>query len=171
MIKVTIFSGHSGRLRADQSFYLTLFGGFELVRPTIARQLLAQRQADRDHRSSGRRPFFLTIFGSGSIKSPTLTEEFIDLHEMLRSNLMTMEDWERAIADLDRFDIGVASFTIFGGFEESKLPSEAEEIDSLAVQRHLGNISESAGQVLQCCIGQHGAERRATVRRAILASA
>lgn len=170
MIHVTIFGGHSGRLQNDKWFYLTLFGGFELVRPTVARELLAQRQAERDHRPTRRKPFFLTIFGGGSINSPTLTEEFLDLREMISSGLLKMEDWERSMAQLVRTD-AVASFTIFGGFDECALPSEDAEVDSLAVQRHLGNIPESAAEVLQYGIGQHGTERTATVRRAFLASA
>ena len=61
--------------------------------------------------------------------------------------------------------------TLFGGLDEGGLPSEEQEIDSLAVQRHLGNIPESASQVLQYGIGQGGSERTATLRRAILATA
>ncbi len=170
MVHVTIFAGHDGRLQPDKRFYLTLFGGCDLVRPTVARQLLTHRQAEKDHRPTGGKPFFLTIFGGVDIKWPTLAAEFIDLREMLHGGLLAMEDWERSMAELARVDGAVASFTIFGGFDECKLPSEDEEVNSLAVQRHLGNIPESAGSVLQYGIGQSGAERTATVRRAVLAS-
>ncbi len=172
MIQVTIFGGHEGQLRMDKWFYVTLFGACELTRPTLARQLLAQRQAERTgHAPVERKPFFLTIFGASEIKAPTLAAEFIDLSEMLRSNLLTMDDWQRAVADLGRGDIGIASFTVFGGFDECALPSENEEIDSLAAQRHLGSIAESAGKVLQYGIGHGGAERRATLGRAVHANA
>ena len=171
MIHVTIFGSHEGRLQPDKRFYLTLFGGCELVRPTIARQLLAQRQAQRENRTASRKTFFLTAFGGAEIKAPTLTEEFLDLREMIDSGLVSMAEWERSMAELARGDGTVASFTIFGGFDECTLPKEDDEIDSLAVQRHLGNIPESAGHVLQFGIGQHGAERTATLRRAILAAA
>ncbi len=170
MIQVTIFGGHEGQLRFDKWFYLTLFGGFSLTRPTVARQVLAVRRAEQEHKQAVRRPFFLTIFGGGSIKSPTLAEEFIDLQEMLRTELLTMEDWERAVADLGRTDFGVASFTMFGGFDECALPSENEEVDSLAAQRHLGTISDGAGQVLQYGIGHRGSERRATLSCALRAT-
>ncbi|MGB2984544.1 MAG: hypothetical protein WBE26_01565 [Phycisphaerae bacterium] len=171
MIHVTIFAGHDGRLQPSKRFYLTLFGGCDLVRPTIARELLTQRQAEREHRRADHRPFFLTIFAGVDIKSPTLAEEFIDLREMINSGLLTMQDWERSIVQLGQSDGAIASFTIFGGFDECELPSENEEIDSLAIQRHLGNIPESAGQVLQYGIGQRGAQRTATIRQAILATA
>ncbi len=167
MIQVTVFSGRSGELRMDNSFYLTLFGGFELTRPTVARQILARRQG----RHPGPRPFFLTIFGGGVIKCPTLAAEFIDLKETLSGGLLEMADWERAMSDLAQGEPILGSFTLFGGLDESGLPSEAQEIDSLAVQRHLGNIPESASQVLQYGIGQGGSERTATLRRAILATA
>lgn len=169
MIQVTIFGGHEGQLRYDKWFYLTLFGGCDLIRPTIARQLLARREGDRQAIAPAKKPFFLTLFGGVDIKSPTLAEEFIDLKEMLAGGLLTMGDWERAVANLGRDEWGVASFTMFGGFDETALPTEDEEIESLAAQRHLGNIPESAGQVLQFGIGQRGSERRATIHRAIQA--
>lgn len=171
MIQVTVFSGRSGELRMDNSFYLTLFGGFELTRPTVARQILARRQAQRQGHLPGPRPFFLTIFGGGVIKCPTLAAEFIDLKETLSGGLLDMSDWKAAMGDLDRNGPIFGSFTLFGGLDESKLPSEEQEIDSLAVQRHLGNIPESASQVLQYGIGQGGSERTATLHRAILTTA
>lgn len=166
MIQVTIFSGHDGRLRFDKFLYLTLFGACEMTRPTVARQLLASRKNKGDGSAVARMPFFLTIFGAAFIKSPTLVEEFVELREMLAAGLLTMDDWDRAMGDMS--DGSVASFTLFGGFDECELPSMDEEVDSLAVQRHLGAISESAGQMLQYAIGQKGSERRSAVRRAIL---
>jgi len=167
MVQVTIFGGHDGQLRGDKLFYLTLFGGCDLIRPTIARQLLATRGSSGQALPPAKKPFFLTVFGGVDIKSPTLCAEFIDLQGMLAAGLLTMADWERAVAGLGQEGSGVASFTIFGGFDETALPSEDEEIESLASQQHLGNISESAGQVLQFGIGQSGSERRATIHRAM----
>lgn len=166
MIHVTIFGGHEGHLQPEKRFYLTVFGGCELKRPTIARQLFAKRQTGRELHVENK-PFFLTLFGSAGTKAPTLAEEFIDLREMISSGLLAPADWERSMVELGHSPGAVASFTIFGGFDECELPSETEEIDSLAVQRHLGNIPENAGQVLQYGIGQQGAERTATVRRAV----
>jgi hypothetical protein len=189
MIKITVFSGHEGQLRWDTSFYLTLFGGVDLVRPTVARQILTaktQQQpplvgADRDGGLVGRaeqarfgpppykthRPFFLTVFGGVDIKSPTLAAEFMDLREMVRSGSLTLADWDRSIAMLAHADFAPASFTLFGGFDECSLPSESDEVDSLALQQHMGNIPSKSGQVLQMGIGRHETERLATVRRAI----
>lgn len=171
MIQVTVFGGYDGQLRFDKWFYLTLFGGCDLTRPTLARQILAKRNTESNRQDLARRPFFLTIFGGVDIKSPTLAQEFIDLRETLDGGQLTMEEWDRAMFDPGSTDISVASFTVFGGFDEYKLPSENEEVDSLAIQRHVGNISESAGQILQFGIGQQGVERSATVRRALVGTA
>jgi hypothetical protein len=170
MIQVTIFGGHDGQLRYDKYVYITLFGGCEMVRPTIARQLVMARQPGGPDQPKRRKPFFLTIFGGSEIKSPTLAEEFIDLRELIATGMLQVGDWERALTDLARADTGVASFTLFGGFDERALPSEDEEVEGLALQRHLGNIPEPAGQILQFGIGQHGSERTATLRRALAAA-
>ena len=102
MIQVTIFAGHDGRLRYDKWFYLTLFAGCDLVRPTVARQLLMRRHAEQEGHAAVRKPFFLTIFAGVGITSPTLAEEFIDLREMVHGGALNMDDWERAMADLGR---------------------------------------------------------------------
>ena len=191
MIKVTVFSGHDGHLRTDIAFYLTLFGGVDLVRPTVARQILSTKEpqppspvvGERDGGLVGRaekalfgkppsqrkthRPFFLTIFGAVDIKSPTLAAEFMDLREMVRGGSLTLDEWDRSIAMLTHESFSPSSFTLFGGFDECCLPSESDEVDSLALQQHMGNISSKSGQVLQMGIGRHEAERIATVRRAI----
>lgn len=167
MIKVTVFSAHEGRLLNDNSFYLTLFGGCTLIQPTIARQLLVLRSSQRGERVAIGRPYFLTIFGAVEIKAPTLSAEFVDLKELIRSDELTIPDWERSMVDLARPESMYASFTVFGGFDECMLPEEEKEIDSLALQCHLGNIPDSAKYVLQTGIGQGGSERRAILHRAI----
>ena len=171
MVKITIFSSHDGRLENDNSFYLTLFGGCTLVRPTIARMLIGRRAINRDAQVMMGRPYFLTVFGAVDIKAPTLSEEFIDLKELIRSGELTLDDWERSMVDLARPDAIYASFTLFGGFDECMLPNEEQEIDSLALQCHLGNIPDSARHVLQTGIGQGGSERRAVLHRAISSAA
>lgn len=168
MIHITIFSGYEGRLQPGKLFYLTLFAGCDLVRPTVARQLLLQQEAAKNPKFSFHKPFFLTLFGGVDIKAPTLSEEFLDLREMTTAGLLSLDDWDRSIAILGRCDANISSFTIFGGISENEIPSENDEVDSLAIQRHLGNIPDSAAQVLQYGIGQKGSERSAAVRRAVL---
>lgn len=171
MIQLCMFSGHEGRWRPDQKLYFTMFGGCALTRPTVARQILADREWQADPRRSPQRTFFLTVFGGVVIRSPTLSEEFIDLRQILDSGALSLTDYERAIAVLGRSESSIYPLTVFGGFVECQLPSENVEVDSLALQRHVGNIPDSAGRVLQLGIGQRDAERRATVHRAVLATA
>ena len=170
MVHVTIFGGHGGRLQGDKRVFITLFGGTELFRPTLARQLLAQKQAQKEGRLSARRPFLLTIFGGVEITYPTLAEEFLDLRELIASSLLSMSDWDRSMAMLADPSGSVASFTMFGACEENNLPTEDLEVDSLAAQHHLGNISGTAVQALQFGIGQQGSERAAAVKRALMAA-
>jgi len=171
MIQFCVMGGYEGRIRSEAKVYVTFMGGCELKRATVARQILTQRLHEREGKTQAPRQFFLTIMGGVQITCPTLAEEFIDLREMINSGALSMDDWDRAMADLGRSDISIASFTLMGGFAENELPSEEQEIESLAVQRHLGTISDSAGQVLQFGVGRRDAERRATLRRAILADA
>lgn len=191
MLHVTIFSGHEGRFRPENRFYLTLFGATELKRPTLAKTLVhrkytrsqAGRQAEKkqpgvleqagiylpDAQKPGK-PFFLTVFGGASIKVPTLAEELIDLQELLTSGEITRDEWASMAYTLDEAASASASFTLFGGFDECELPTEEEEIESLAVQSHLGTITDSARRILQTGVGQKDAERRAIVQRALTAA-
>ncbi len=171
MIHICIFSGHEGQLRPDKKFYLTIFGGCDLIRPTLARQVLGHRRATAAIRRPRPRTFFLTLFGGVDIIAPTLVEEFVDLRELLNNGVMTMAEYEQALADFDQIDLSVSSLTIFGGLDEYQLPSENKEIEGIALQRHLGNLSGNAGRVLQCGIGQRNAERHATIRQALQAVA
>ncbi len=167
MIQVCIMGAQEGRMRPEKKIYVTLMGACELVRPTLARQILAQRSRSSKGENRPHTQFFLTLMGATVIKVPTLAEEFIDLREMIASGSLTPEDWSRSIADLGSSAISVASFTLMAGFSEDEVPTENEEVDSLAVQRHLGNISDSAGEILQYGIGQRNAERWATLGRAV----
>lgn len=171
MIQFCIMGGHEGLLRPDRKIYFTLMGGCELKRPTVARQILARRQNEAAGLPKAPKQFFITIMGGVDINCPTLAEEFIDLREMIQSRVLSMDDWDQAVADLTRGETSISSFTLMGGFSEYSLPSEDQEIESLAVQRHLGNISDRAGEVLQYGIGQRDSERRATLRRAVMAEA
>ena len=174
MIQVCIMSGHEGRLRSEKKIFITLMGGMELTRQTVAKQILSQRQMEKDAaagKPTGQRHFFLTIMGATEISLPTLAEEFIDMRETLRTGVLKVEEWDRCVAALGRSDYSIASFTLMGGFSEAMLPGEESEIDSLALHRHLGTIPEPAGRVLEYGIGQRDGERWATIRRAVLTTA
>lgn len=171
MIQVCIMSGHDGYLASDKKFYLTLMGGCDLICPTLARQIVAKRERERNGSSHAPKQFFLTIMGATEITAPTLAQEFMDLRDLLQSGSITMADWDRHSGDVGRADVSVGSLSLMGGFSDSELPTEDDEINALALQRHLGHISEAEGVALQYGIGRRGAERRASVRRAAASSA
>jgi hypothetical protein len=76
MFHVCIMGGYEGVIEPESKFYLTLFAGAEFKRPTVARQILARRQQQREGRLHPPRQFFLTICGGVEITAPTLAEEF-----------------------------------------------------------------------------------------------
>ncbi len=179
MFQVCLFGSYEGRLQAGKRVFLTLFGGCTLRRPTLVRQLLTERargqnpgphQNRRGH--AGHWHTAITLFGATEIKVPTLAEEFIDLQEAVRTGALNVDAWDHFTAGLADLEGGsVFSVTLFGSFEEAQLPSEDEEIDSLALQRHLGNISDNVVQVLQLGVGQDDSHRRSVLRQAVAASA
>ncbi|MEK6675278.1 MAG: hypothetical protein AABZ47_06435 [Planctomycetota bacterium] len=174
MIQVCVMGGHEGRLRPEKKVYFTLMGGLELTKPTIAKQILSKRSQQKSGPGGNVQSefhLFITIMGATEIRVPTMTEEFLDLRELVRGGVLSLEECERYLSEMHRADLAVSAFTLMGGFEESVLPSEESEIESLALQRHLGSISERAQQILQTGIGRRDAERWVAVRQAVQASA
>jgi len=170
MVHFCIMGGYEGFLASEGKLYVTLMGACELTCPTIARQVLARRRREVNGAAdSPVHQFFLTLMGATEIKLATLAQEYVDLADLLRNRTITLNDWDRHAGETARSDVSIGSFTALGGFSDGELPEEDEEIESLALQRHLGTISEAAASVLQCGIGVRGAERRATIRRAIAA--
>lgn len=167
MIHFCIFGGHNGQLVADQAVYFTMFGGCELKQPTIAKRMIEIRRLQSAGLPTQRRNFFITIFGGTEITLPTLSEEFLDLQEAIRSGLLTLEQWNAAAAQMSNESVGYGSFTFMGGFESASLPKEEEEVDGLAINRHLGHISDSAGKTLELGIGRSGSSRSAVLRQAL----
>ncbi len=171
MLRITAFSGHDGQWSHHSQFYLTLFGGCSLTKPTLARQIVLARELERNDdakRAEENGSFFLTLFGAVEIKWPTLAEEYIDFSEMLRTGALRMEEWDSRVTVMSAFRPGASTLTLFAGFDENEIPNEKDEIEALAIQRHLGNISESVGRILQLGIGKKGSERTSIIRRAVM---
>ena len=170
MFQFCIMGGQEAVLKPESKLYITLMGACELRRETLARRILSQRERQREGRPVPRQ-FFFTVMGAAEIRCPTLAEEFIDLQQLIRAGQLSVPDWDEAMADLGRLDVSVGSFTLMGAFSECELPSESQEIESLALQRHMGNITRDASEVLQHGIGKQDSERQATLRRALLVAA
>lgn len=167
MLRFCMFGGYEGPLTADHRCYVTLFGACELKAPTLARRLVAARNGE-SRQARNARQIFVTLFGSTEIKSPTLAEEFIDLKEAVRGGLLDLDRWEQYVAELESAQSrSFLTFTLFGALSETELPSEDEEVESLALQRHFGNIGEDSGRLLEMGVGQAGVNRRTVLHGAL----
>ncbi len=170
MLQLCVFGGYEGPLSAGKRCYFTLFGGCTLTRPTLARQLITARRAGRGP-SPAPQSIFITIFGGSCVKCPTLADEFVDLREAVNNGSLDLASWDTYMAELDRWhSAAIASLTLFGGFEESELPSEDEEIEGIALQRHFRTLGEESGRILEMGVGQGGSSRRTVIQQAVLAS-
>ena len=166
MFHFCIMGGREGELTPDQKVCITIFGGCELRRPTLAKQIIESRR-----RSSAGLPkrshFFVTICGATELKLPTLAEEYLAMQEAVKSGVLAMGDWDAAMTHLVSDDVFQCdSFTLMGGFGSHELPAENEEVEGLAINRHLGHIPETAGKMLELGVGQRGAQRAAIIRQA-----
>jgi hypothetical protein len=167
MIQFCMFGGHTGQFEAARRIHITIFGGCDLIRPTIAKQVSAMKQQGGPQRGGPSRVehFFATIFGGTTLRLPTLAAELLDLQNALRSGELTLADWDRLSGALTRQE-NISTLTLFGGFDSDELPGEDKELEDLALNRHLGYISEDASDVLMQAIGHRGPSRAAAARQA-----
>lgn len=169
MIHLCIFGGQDGQLTSGRKVYFTLFGACELRRPTTAKQIIDARQRGQPD-AARTSHFFITLFGATGLKAPTLAQEYLGLQDALRAGLLTLDDWDRTIARVADANRHAASLTLFGRFDTEDLPSENEELDDLALNRHLGHIPDEAVDLIMPAIGQRGSTRPAVVRQALAAT-
>lgn len=167
MFHLCLFGGQSGQLADDKRVYVTILGGCSLRWPTFARQISELRQ--RGAPNAATPYFFVTLLGSTDVAAPTLAEEYVDLQNALRAGQLTLDDWDRSVAHVGSFRSS-GSLTLFAGFDGDCLPSEDQELEDLALNRHLGYIPDAAAELLIRAIGQRGASRAAAVRQAVAAA-
>ena len=169
MLQLCVFSEYEGPLSREKKCFLTVFGTSRLNRPTVARQLIAA-QAEKNGKAATPKMIFLTLFGSTSIKCPTLAEEYLDLQQCVENGSLRLGDYNSYISELDQFQSNsLISLTLFGVFAEHSLPTEDEEVEGLALQRHFGNISDDSGHILELGVGRGGAHRNSVVFQAMQA--
>ena len=165
MFQWCMFGGYEGRWGPEAKIYFTMFGGCELRWPTIAKQMVDIRHSDKFGGSSPTH-VFVTMFAGTEVTTPTLAQEYLDLRSALHSGQLTLDDWDRAtiqIAGLRRS----GSFTLFGSFDGDSLPNEDDELEDLALNRHLGYLSNEVSELLMRAVGQRGPSRAAAVRQAV----
>ncbi len=168
MFHFCIFGAQAGQLSASKRVYITICGGCELKKPTLAKLVLERKRRKAAGLPVYRQHMVFTLFGATEIKLPTMAEEFIDLQDAMQSGHISRHEWEEALVEVTTDDpVRLGSMTICGGFEADELPDENAEIDGLALNRHIGRIPEAAGKTLELGVGQGGAQRMAALKQAI----
>lgn len=194
MVHFTIFGGSEVTLGLGGKLIVTLFGGTDVRKPTLAKRLMqekhmlasAQPGPDKDLKNvdkvllflggnypagkpgpaRNRSSFILTIFGGVEIKPPSIAEEFMDMRELMSSGLISESEWDQLVGRL--YQMGemdsVSSFTLFGGMGEGSL-SEDEEIKKIHSARELGLIDTEEERALRSVVGRDPQQVRMLLRQ------
>jgi hypothetical protein len=178
MFHVTAFAGTTGDMTPAGFTSLTIFGGAELRRPTLAAILLDEKQ--RRRREPGRwerwlgrdENLVITLFGGTSLIPPTAVEEFTALSGMLRSG--SLEPGEiRATLDAQP-QLGARrslcrTLTLFGSCatEDPDLQQERRALDALAAD---GALPDAARRGLEALLGTSAETRSRLIAELVLAA-
>lgn len=124
MLHLTLFAGTQGDMPPSGFTAVTFFGGAELHRPTLAREILHYR-ATRDLPKTrlgwlfgSDENFVVTLFGGTVITEPTLVEEHQALAAILRTGQVRSEELPALVDGIELKHGGRAAyrtFTLFGG--------------------------------------------------------
>src|SRR5262249_10332061 len=162
MFHLTLFGGGAGELPVSDFISVTVFGGTELRRPTLARRLLHLKSMRQAAPSIWRRVFqidkniIVTLFGGTEILTPTVLEEYADLRRVLASGALTSDECRQLLNELARDGEGqdlYSAVTLFGGCSVER-PSEDEERKALQLGLRTGLITERERETLDGAVGR-----------------
>ncbi|QOJ14565.1 MAG: hypothetical protein HRU75_07895 [Planctomycetia bacterium] len=168
MLQFCFCGGYEGQLRPDRPrVYVTIFGACEVKLASMATLASAHERSGRPD-GPRRGSYFITFCGGSEVKRITLAEEYCDLLQALRSGAISDPSWEALVTDAYSHSVqNIGSFTLFGGFDISELPTENEELDRLALSHSLGQIADTPRKILMLAIGQDGVQRASSVCQAV----
>lgn len=161
MFHVTLFAGTEGEIPPAGFTALTVFGGSELRRPTLASQLLYLKH--RNARAKRRwarlmgtdKNLILTLFGVTVLLAPTVIEEYTALSGLMRSGTLSHDECsallDRLAADDSEASI-CRTLTLFGGCV-TRHPSAAKERKALEAASKTGAVSSAIRQALDEIVG------------------
>lgn len=165
-----VFGGAEVQLEPEPTHCVTLCGGMELRRPPLA-VLIGTRQQRTSNGVPRPVRWVVTLFGSTDVTWPTLADEYLALKNAVAAGTVTLAEWDRFMAAPSNLGLlGIRTLTMFGGLSAEGIPTEEEEIDALSLQRHFGQVSQRAAEILMLAVGQRGATRLSAVRRAAAAT-
>ena len=198
MFHFTIFGASEVTLSGQGQCIVTLFGGTEVRKPTLAKRLMQERHAlsnrksDPDYNPNNvdkvlnvlqgntptglprtekrHRTFLLTIFGAVELRPPSIAEEFMDMRELVSSGLIDVDEWDQLVGRLYQMDDldSVSSFTLFGGMGEVAINQE-EEITKIHSAVGLGLIAEDEARALRSVVGRDPQQVRMLLRQTAFA--
>lgn len=198
MFNFTIFGGSEVKLDSGSKLILTMFGGTDVFKSTLAKRIMQEKHLLESERGAAKqasdwagnaapamsafatmstarsrrrqRTFILTIFGGVEIKPPSLAEEFMDMRELTSSGLISSEEWDALVGRLYQLDDleGISSFTLFGGLEHGSL-SEADELKKIKSARDLGLLGEEEEVALRSVAGRDPQQVRMLLRQTAFA--
>ena len=161
MFHLTLFAGTEGEIPPVGFTALTVFGGAELRRPTLASQLLYLKNRRERKRSRWARllgtdkNLVLTIFGATVLLAPTLVEEYSALAGLIRTGALTPEEC-LSLLDQNSLEGGESAIcrtlTIFGGCM-TRRPSAAKERKALDTAAKTGSVTDRIRAALDDIIG------------------
>lgn len=148
MFYYTIFAGSEARMTARGFTAVTLFGGAELTRPTLAQRILARETPRRKPENWWERlsqrddNFVFTLFGSTEIIEPTLMEEYAALRGLISTGSLNPEVIRNRLRELlsEEGDRDLTTLTIFGGFSDQR-PKRSIQVKALDDGERAGIIS------------------------------
>ncbi len=136
MFFFTIWGGADVRPRDPDNIVVTVWGGTEILLPTLAEKIVRLKKAKADYGeitdSVIRRTNVITLMGGTVYKFPTLAKEIEQMKQLKDSGSISEAEmyqlWQEAIQreDLDVFE----SLTIMGGAGEER-PGKKEELKDL----------------------------------------
>lgn len=123
MFHFCLFAGTEGEMPPIGLTALTIFGGTELRRPTLAREILVHRATrGRTRRRwtwlfGSEENLVISVFGATSLVEPTLAEEYAAMLALVRSGQVTKEELPALLDGIEAQANGrnsYRSFTLFG---------------------------------------------------------
>ncbi len=172
----TIFGASEAEITSSGFTSVTLFGGTELRRQTVAERIMRRRAvAGRKpgiwESLVGRdRPLAITFFGVTNIVSPTIIEEYSAVRSLLESGTITGEECMALVGSLASPDSReeITRVTLFRGCGIGPV-SEKKQRKALDVAERSGAISSRTRGELEQAIGCPDRAATSIVARAAMA--
>ncbi|MEM7204776.1 MAG: hypothetical protein AAF628_31255 [Planctomycetota bacterium] len=161
MFHVTLFAGTEGEIAPSGFTALTVFGGAELRRPTLATQLLHLKGRRHKPLSRWQRWFgteqnlVITLFGGTVLFAPTMAEEYAALSSALRGGAIAADEAATLVDQLAAFGHERAvcrTLTLFGACVV-RHPSAGKERKALEAAVQVGAIEDKVRGGLEAFIG------------------